>query len=95
MADINADFDLIMNMITRYDSAKIDMRAIIDCNTDYTLNMKLFGAYKEIIKRRFIICRAKKDIYFVKEKIKKMIDGCDDDCKFLYMNTVIHKIYTN
>ena len=95
ITDINAAFDMISDMITRYDNAKTDMRAIIDCNTDYTLNMKLFGAYKEIIKRRFIIYRAKKELYFVKEKIQKMIDGCDDDSKFLCLITVIHKIYTN
>ena len=95
ITDVNAAFDMISDMITRYDNAKTDMRAIIDCNTDYTLNMNLFGAYKEIIKRRFIIYRAKKDLYFVKEKIKKMIDGCDDDSKFLCLITVIHKIYTN
>ena len=95
ITDINAAFDMISDMITRYDNAKTDMRAIIDCNTDYTLNMKLFGAYKEIIKRRFIIYRAKKDLYFVKEKIQKMIDGCDDDSKFLCLITVTHKIYTN
>ena len=83
---------MISDMITRYDNAKTDMRAIIDCNTDYTLNMKLFGAYKEIIKRRFVIYRAKKDLSFVKEKIQKMIDGCDDDSKFLCLITVIHKI---
>ena len=92
ITDVNAAFDMISDMTTRYDNAKTDMRAIIDCNTDYTLNMKLFGAYKEIIKRRFVIYRAKKDLSFVKEKIQKMIDGCDDDSKFLCLITVIHKI---
>ena len=95
IADIDAPFGMISDMTTRYDSAKLDMRAIIDCNTDYILNMKLFGAYKEIIKRRFIIYLGKKDLYFVKEKIKKLIDGCDDDLMFLYMNTTMHKFYLN